>query len=327
VPSPVAKQRVRQVYVDEQEDGTDGIVELARRTGNVHDDRDPGANSKNIEVPAENQDIPGTPYRTQTPVAAMSPVVQQHGIVTKAGHLCADVRQTLIPVQDPESVFIRSWNWMILLPIVWLCVITTCRLGFGENRQTRMGIIIFCDWVSEIVFLADVLLHFRIGFLDHVTDELIMDERPVALKYLRTWFVPDLLSSIPIEMSHLNTYESSSRSSWIFVVKVLRLSKIFRLRKVEAFSSTAPSITRLVNLIAVFLFCVHMVACMYWFMSEKREFGSDDWVPSQRFVTAPFVAQYGRAVYWALLALIGADMYPSDDGEVRGVRGGSVVHL
>ena len=54
------------------------------------------------------------------------------------------------------------------------------------------------DWFVFAVFFSDCVLNFRTGYFGE-GGELVMNPGRIALHYLRTWFLVDVLSTLPWE--------------------------------------------------------------------------------------------------------------------------------
>ena len=133
----------------------------------------------------------------------------------------------------------------------------------------------------ELLFMADISLNLRMGYRDSASARLVMNRKQIRAHYLRTWCTVDALSSIPVEcfgavvtLAREGSFDAASTSS-MGVMKVLRLTKIFRLIKLarfandEAASWLPPSVTMLSKLGFVFLLVIHLVACLYWGVASQ----------------------------------------------------------
>lgn len=87
----------------------------------------------------------------------------------------------------------------------------------------------------------------------------------------------------------------------IKVIKVIKFSPLIkRIFKVFNLSSSA---TRMLQSVAVALFCVHVVGC-FWFMSSKfSEFEPNTWVVRRGVIDSSIQFQYSESLYWAFQVL------------------------
>ena len=87
--------------------------------------------------------------------------------------------------------------------------------------------------IIDVVFLADVMLTFCTTFTDSFTNVEVFDHKRIANRYLKGWFVIDLISCIPFDIiiegqSSFNTIARISRTSRLYkMIRLLRLLKIY----------------------------------------------------------------------------------------------------
>jgi potassium voltage-gated channel Eag-related subfamily H protein 7 len=167
----------------------------------------------------------------------------------------------------------------------------------------------------EIIFVIDVCVNFLIGYIDSFTHDIIMDISLTSQRYFSSFFVIDLVASIPTETISLM---SSSELGDVRVIKALRMIKIFRLVRLLRLDplknvdggSINPALVRLLKLMCVFLFVLHLIACGYWFIASSEGFGTDGWVPPEGLVAKDLSERYAFAYHWAILVTIGNDANP-----------------
>ena len=125
-------------------------------------------------------------------------------------------------------------------------------LAFGGARRCHHAAV---DVVVDLFFISDIIINFRTAY--HKDDgELQLDTRAIALSYARSWFVLDLVASVPIDWFLPN-------SAGIGVAKIPRLLRLFRLMKKFDKLASARAL-RVVNLLMLFLLFAHWIACLWW---------------------------------------------------------------
>ncbi|CAN0304292.1 unnamed protein product [Hapterophycus canaliculatus] len=79
--------------------------------------------------------------------------------------------------------------------LIALSVLTVpFRIGFEALPEGGWLVV---DWVTDCTFAVDILLNFRMAYVDgHV---LVTSPGLVASHYLRGWFTTDLLSTVPFD--------------------------------------------------------------------------------------------------------------------------------
>jgi hypothetical protein len=241
-------------------------------------------------------------------------------------------------VLRPEHSLVVMWHVLMMVWVLLSAVQVPFRLAFNEIAD-HVGL----DYAMELCFMADVVLNFQLAYQDPDTQELVVVPHHIRARYLRSWFLVDVLSSIPVEIMH-----ASERG---LVLRVLRLCKVFRLlRLVSARGASpledlnrlgsrvlirdqaliSPSLQRLFKLVFAFFFVLHFSACGYWYLAsqvcgaywthtkntnESSAHGfTESWCPRYELwarVNSSWMDRYVAALHWSVLGLIGSDMYPT----------------
>jgi len=87
--------------------------------------------------------------------------------------------------------------WDILISFLILLNVITMPLCLGWD-EINMNLFVL-NLMVDIIFLLDVWKNFCTGIVDD-NDVIIMDKRMVQRQYLTGFFIPDLLSSIPLDV-------------------------------------------------------------------------------------------------------------------------------
>ena len=171
----------------------------------------------------------------------------------------------------------------------------------------------FLRLVSDIWFTLDVALNFRTGFIeDGSNNQIIIDAREIRRKYLRGWFILDLISTFPfdIAISALTGGGVQQRSTRF--LKYMRLTKLFRLLRLlrvsriwrymhqwdDFFNLPYDSALVYVRMFAAFLCLLlyaHVSACIQFMVPMVMDYPANTWVRVRGFHkegTSPKV-QYG----------------------------------
>jgi len=61
---------------------------------------------------------------------------------------------------------------------------------------TRMDIMV------DIVFMCDIFITFCTSYIDEERNFLVKDPKRIAIHYIKTWFLLDLISAMPFEEIH-----------------------------------------------------------------------------------------------------------------------------
>ena len=125
------------------------------------------------------------------------------------------------------------WDLIMLLLIVFNILALPVVITYFKQEDLTFSWILF-NCLMDTLFLLDVIFNFRTGFMDNQSSErVILAPQKIAKHYIRTWFVVDLVSSIPMDYLFLMFDDNTGNSSKIYEVskalKFLRFAKLLSL--------------------------------------------------------------------------------------------------
>lgn len=185
------------------------------------------------------------------------------------------------------------------------------RFAFQEiNGETLL--VWFClDYFSDILYLIDILFHFRTGYLEDGV--LQTDSTKLRQHYMNsTTFYIDCLCLLPLDFLYLSIGFNS-------ILRSFRLVKIYRfwafMDRTERHTNY-PNLFRSTSLIHYLLVIFHWNGCLFHIIYKNNGFGSKNWVYNDS-ETSDVVKQYLQSYYWCTLALttIGDLPRPRSKGE------------
>ncbi|KAM3760562.1 hypothetical protein ACB098_01G203200 [Castanea mollissima] len=167
-------------------------------------------------------------------------------------------------VIHPDNRWYRAWTKFILMWALYSSFFTPLEFGFFRGLPDGLYVV---DIVGQIVFLIDILLHFFLAYRDSQTYRMIYKRTPIALRYLKSNFIIDLLACMPWDI----IYKGCGRKEGVRYLLWIRLSRV---RKVTKFFQSMEKdirinymFTRIVKLLAVELYCTHTAACIFYYLA------------------------------------------------------------
>lgn len=182
-----------------------------------------------------------------------------------------------IPFMSPQRL---SWDIFMAVLLVYIAITAPYTYAFGPKQNsvcyssisrwtTKMDLLI------DMCFLIDIVLNFFTSYPDKRGNE-ILDPSRIATNYLKTWFIVDAISTIPLDCI------SSAMPVDLQPAKLLKLSKItkvfrfVRLSKVVKLShgsladtfedflirSSVQNILKIVNILFSSAVICHWLACL-----------------------------------------------------------------
>ncbi|XP_063057464.1 potassium/sodium hyperpolarization-activated cyclic nucleotide-gated channel 1 isoform X2 [Engraulis encrasicolus] len=217
----------------------------------------------------------------------------------------------------PYSDFRFYWDFTMLLFMVGNLIIIPVGITFFKE-ETTMPWILF-NVVSDTFFLVDLVLNFRTGIVFEDNTEIILDPKKIKQKYLKTWFLVDFVSSIPVDYIFLivekgmdsEVYKTARALRIVRFTKILSLLRLLRLSRLiryihqweEIFHMTydlASAVVRIFNLIGMMLLLCHWDGCLQFLVPMLQDFPADCWVSLNRMVNDSWSELYSFALFKAM---------------------------
>ena len=134
-------------------------------------------------------------------------------------------------VVTPGDRFRKKWDIITILMLLYSAWFTPIQIAFFGDTMTFLNIedwigIFICDRVVEVVFFFDIFVNFRTAWTDS-SGEICFCPYEAARRYLRTWFVIDVISILPFDALVL-----LSSVGQMPALRIPRLLRLFRLAKV-----------------------------------------------------------------------------------------------
>ena len=230
------------------------------------------------------------------------------------------------PLIYPEHPYRLGWDCILTLLVIYYSLAVPLRLAFTLAHPSD-GETIF-DIICSFLFIIDIGLNFCTAI--KIRGVTITDHKVIARVYLKSWFIIDFISSLPVDLIFLGQTmngddASSSLTDSFKMLKSLRIFKLLRvlrlqriINRLETHHHVDPSLLRMGKLIGILITTWHWLGCSYWGTAEF-EFGysrvtDDAWIPPPHVWQADNLGtQYAFAFFWAVVVTsgIGWDIIPS----------------
>jgi voltage-gated potassium channel len=233
-----------------------------------------------------------------------------------------------IPIIHPEGRFKVIWEVYILVLTVGVTILAPLMVVF-EMELTPLLIAI--DIVVTISFAADMAIQFNTGFM--VRQQLVTDRKAIARRYLRGWFILDLIATLPFTW----IFTSSRFAGLNRIFRFFRLARLFKLfgsskilNRAKNLSFVNPAFMRLFLLVFWILVAAHLIACGWIFIGGPSEFDTNGETYLEAFywtVTTLTTIGYGditpaepiQFIFVIIIMLIGAAIYGFIIGNIANI--------
>jgi len=177
----------------------------------------------------------------------------------------------------PLGRFKFKWDLVMMGLIIYSCISVPFRLGLNHPAAgTWWGI----ELIVSLCFVADVILTFNTAFLDG--DHLLLDKVMIRNAYLRSWFLTDALSAVPMELvdlavvlflPHITEEGGYGHNSlrWVRAMRLVRMLRLLRLLKIQRYINILEEelhanlqLLQLVKVVGAVVYLAHLLGC-FWF--------------------------------------------------------------
>ncbi|XP_053743551.1 potassium/sodium hyperpolarization-activated cyclic nucleotide-gated channel 3 isoform X2 [Synchiropus splendidus] len=188
----------------------------------------------------------------------------------------------------PYSDFRFYWDLLMLLLMMGNLIILPVGITFFRDENTPSWIIF--NVVSDTLFMVDLVLNFRTGIVKEDSTEILLDPRAIRQNYLKSWFLVDFVSSIPVDYIFLMV---DSLDSEVYrtarALRIVRFTKILSLLRLLRLS-------RLIRYIHQWEEIFHMT----YDLASAMDFPPDCWVSKNLMVNDTWGVQYSYALFKAM---------------------------
>lgn len=139
---------------------------------------------------------------------------------------------------DPPVLFCRFyWDLIMLIMMMGNLIIIPVGITFFSDQNTTTWLVF--NVASDTIFLVDLVMNFRTGIVNEESSEIILDPKVIKMNYLKSWFVVDFLSSIPVDYIFLivekgfdsEVYKTARALRIVRFTKILSLLRLLRLSR------------------------------------------------------------------------------------------------
>ncbi|CAL5031842.1 unnamed protein product [Urochloa decumbens] len=209
----------------------------------------------------------------------------------------------------PNGRWYRIWSNAMFVWSIYSTFYTPFEFGFFRGLPDHL-LDLEC---VQLVFLADVAVHFFLAYRDAHTYRMVYDKRKIALRYIKGSFALDVLGCFPWDY----IYKATGRTEMVRCLVWLRLYRAGKImaffKKMEKDIRISYLFTRIVKLITVELYFTHTAACVFYYLATTlppaREGGT--WIGSLalgdtryiNFREIDLLTRYVTSLYLAIVTM------------------------
>lgn len=193
-------------------------------------------------------------------------------VITEPEQMQDVLKRWIIPANDSRKIM---WDLFIGALIIYSVITITYTVSFTAAPAPFFVVV---DVMVDIFFAVDMILSFRSAFQD---PNGLLNTVPsdIARHYMKTYFLVDFLSTMPIDRV-VEAASEASNSTVLRTFKLTRFARLFRLMKLarmlklfklvesaESSVEVSPLLLRLMVLFMNVCFLAHVVACAWHWLT------------------------------------------------------------
>ena len=174
----------------------------------------------------------------------------------------------------PDAPWLLMWQVIIMTLTCIYMIKVPIRICFESEIAEWEKIF---DSASDAFYLLDIAFNFRIAFLDGL-GHVVMDGKAIAWRYLTSWFMMDLVASLPlswIDAPGLGQANKILRLLKLFkLLRMVRMNRYFKKSRTGYLSSKFnPGVFRFSEALVGLLLAWHYIGCVFWGVASDLLYG------------------------------------------------------
>jgi len=294
--------------------------ERAATSASIGESFDPSELRPRMEQPSK-----GTTSRVMN-VPSTSATSSNLGLVVQTRRRC-------IPIH-PDSRTRAICDIIVMLVLFYESLMIPYDIAFDLEYR---GVWRFLSWCTLAIWVLDLILGFSTGY--HKKDEVVMDWKPIAKRYVATTFFPNLLVVIADIVGNILQMISEDFEQSAILIKLMRFIKFNRVLRISTMINTGKVAqfydilvikmrrlglheqftfaTQVVKILFYLVWLNHLGSCIWhligtegtaaWYAELKE--GSD--TAPQKFDTRPLGYQYLVGFHWNAQTMIAGESFMS----------------
>lgn len=165
----------------------------------------------------------------------------------------------------------------------------------------------FIESFIDLVFLLDIIFSFLTAYYNEI-EALITSKKAIAINYLKTWFIIDLITILPLSLITNNSVNNLGAVARLpRVYKMIKAFKFFRLTKIWKTRNTMRNqisklnsieVERVIEFSLTFTILCHNLTCLWFLFARFQDFNEDTWVVRYGYENASTAEQYVASLYF-----------------------------
>ena len=187
-------------------------------------------------------------------------------------------------VINPNNIIRQAWDIVAVMScLVYSALRVPYVIAFDIDELNQLDIWFILNRIVDLVFISDIIVIFLTAYQDG--KHYVVAYNLIAWQYIKTWFLIDLCSSVPLDLIfwlfNPDSSGQAARSTKLFrvikITRTLRILRIFKLQRVmlalEIFLNLNFSMMSIFKFFCGILLSAHLIACGFLFIGAGEEEG------------------------------------------------------
>ncbi|XP_031847872.1 potassium/sodium hyperpolarization-activated cyclic nucleotide-gated channel 2 [Nomia melanderi] len=185
----------------------------------------------------------------------------------------------------PFSSFSICWELFMTVFTTVALLVTPVSIAFYFDEHEYWHTV---NDTMNIVFFCDIVLWFFTGYYDYRTKMIVLDPRIVAIKYLRKYFLADLMTILPISFVEIVLPNGTWFCTTLNMMKLLRIRNIILyFRRLHGVYRIKYQLFKILETSVIIVLCIHWAACIEYYVpmsvGHLGTLSSQSWINSEYF--------------------------------------------
>ncbi|KAL6627208.1 hypothetical protein ACP70R_030934 [Stipagrostis hirtigluma subsp. patula] len=187
---------------------------------------------------------------------------------------------------SPYDSRYRIWEAFLLVLVVYSAWICPFQLAFLRHLSWALFLV---ENIVNGFFAIDIILTFFVAYLDQKSYLLVDNPRRIAARYISSWFVFDVCSTLPYQPFGLLFRKHADGLAY----GILNMLRLWRLRRLSALFAR------------VTLFAVHCSGCFNYLIADRYPNPARTWIGAAipNYRSESLGVRYVTAIYWSITTL------------------------
>merc|ERR550514_1953790 len=184
-------------------------------------------------------------------------------------------------LEPGKTQWLEQWDLYIAVLLIYVAIFTPYEVSF---LKTEINWMFYVNRLIDVSFLLDMFLQFFISYIDIDTGAWEYRYRPIAMRYLQSWFLIDVASILPFDTLGLmygGVFTDLKILRIIRFMRLLKLVKVFagmdRLQVWISKQGWSNGDMELGKMCTGVLIAAHWFACS-WHLTAKFASDENNWV-------------------------------------------------